>query len=191
MKHPRGFDPLRINTSFTPQTAEVYWSPRKIGGLQWKALKHLSLTLCEVFIWTETSTHNHRKAFKAMIKILFKMKTTSFLHKFYSVICYRRNIKVTINHFVLGCLFSNQLREVEICQVSFGVRQLNPPCLCKTKMRTHCSSSLLAWKPIFKPWSLSRALAESFQHCHYWQWSGLSFLGNWQSLYSRIFCFPH
>lgn len=25
MKHPRGFDPLRINTSFTPQTAEVYF----------------------------------------------------------------------------------------------------------------------------------------------------------------------
>lgn len=56
-----------------------------------------------------------------MIKLSFQMKTTSFLHKFYSVICYRINIKVKINYLVLGCLFSKQLREVEIFKVPFSV----------------------------------------------------------------------
>lgn len=120
-------------------------------------------------------------------------ENNQLLHKFYSVICYQINIKMKIN-FVLECVFFNQLKEVEIFMLPFSVWQMNTPNLRKMKMRTHWSSSLLE-NLIFKPCGLSRALADSFQHCYYWQWSWLSFSGNSQGYflsplisYSYIHC---
>lgn len=45
-------------------------SSRKIEGLQWKALIHLSLTLSEVFTWAEKSTYDHGEISNPVIKIL-------------------------------------------------------------------------------------------------------------------------
>lgn len=48
------------------------------------------------------------------------MKNDQLLHNFYSGVCFRIDIKMKIN-FVLRCLFSSKLREVEIFMLPFSI----------------------------------------------------------------------